>query len=342
MSDKSKIAWTDETLNVVIGCEKVSAGCANCYAIPTTHRGMAEQHRGVTKKIRSGVDWNGEINLVPSRLFIPCRQQRARRIFVNSLSDLWHKNVDPDFVAALYGVALSTPRHTYQILTKRPERMREWYRHMGSFRDDTHFEGWPGAVVEAFSQALAIDSQLYREGKGQEEFHSKWCGGAQKTFTWPPPNVHLGITVEDQAAAEERIPILLDTPATVRWLSVEPMLEQIDLRPWLGSRELHWVVVGGESGNGARPCKAEWIQDVVDQCRDVGVPVFVKQLGADVRCSGATWGVEQERNHGGLTHWPEGTKRTAGLGDIHIDLNQSKGGEIDEWPESLRVREFPA
>lgn len=332
MSDKSKISWTDETLNVVIGCEKVSAGCANCYAIPTTHRGMAEQHKGVTKAIRSGLDWNGEINLVPHRLFIPCRQQRPRRIFVNSLSDLWHKNVSPSFLAALYGVALSTPRHTYQILTKRPERMREWYRWMDSFHVDTHSDGFPGAVAHAFSEALAIDLQLEAEGKGKAEFHSEWCGGDQETFTWPPPNVHLGITVEDQEAAEERIPILLDTPASVRWLSVEPILERVDLRPWL--TELDWIVVGGESGTGARACDVDWIRDIVDQCQDIGTPVFVKQMGvlpydsnAELVKGSAAFNTRLGHLADGEACWP---------------LLDNKGGELEDMPIEIRVREFPA
>ncbi len=294
MSVDSKIEWTDATWNVVTGCTKVSPGCDHCYAERLTER-------------FHGKGSFAEVVLHPERLDLPNRWRKPRRVFVNSMSDLFHKDVPDEFIARVWVVMASTPQHTYQILTKRHGRMR-------SLLPSPDFQVLTGRAAFDFCQ------------------RNKRPPGR----SWPLPNVHLGVSVEDQKHADLRISALLDTPAAVRFLSCEPLLGpvNIDRYLWLDgpstagpfydhagryrggggiggqaltsvpSGDLHWVIVGGESGAGARPLELDWVRSIVNQCGDAGVPVFVKQLGS-------VW---------------------AGSG---------KGGDMDAWPADLRVREFP-
>lgn len=285
----TKIQWTDEVWNPVVGCARVSPGCANCYAERVAHRGLTKHHRGLTVVGNHGPRWTGEARFVPEAQWKPLHWRKPRRVFVNSMSDLFHDDITFEQIAAVFGVMAATPHLTYQVLTKRPARMLEFMR-------------WIGRATE-----------------------------------WPLPNVWLGVSVEDQRRADERIPLLLECPAAVRFLSVEPMLEAIDLRRWTNDEHgrrhigapagIGWVIVGGESGPGARPCSLGWIRSVVEQCGAAGVPVFVKQLGADVR---GPWG---NRKNG--QPWSEDY--------IHLKHNiiDRKGGDPSEWPEDLRVQEFP-
>jgi len=250
MADHSAIEWTDATWNPVRGCSLVSAGCTNCYAMRDAHRfsGPGTPYDGLTKLTEHGPVWTGEIRLVPELLDQPLRWEKPRRIFVNSMSDLFHPEVPSEFIAAVFHRMAMAKQHIFQVLTKRPERMFQWCTGKYSF------------------------------GLGRT--------GEPVTLT----NVWLGVSVEDQATADERIPILLQTPAAVRWVSAEPLLEPIDLFQVLPffplampkSKQppsLDWVVVGGESGPGARPMHPAWVRSIRDQCLAARVPFFFKQWG---------------------------------------------------------------
>jgi protein gp37 len=282
----TSIQWTDETWNPVVGCARVSPGCENCYAERVAHRGLTERHRGLTVVGKHGPRWIGEARFVPEALGKPLHWRKPRRVFVNSMSDLFHDDITFEQIAAVFGVMAATPHLTYQVLTKRPARMVEFFRWM---------------------------------------------------VRPPLPNVWLGVSVEDQRRADERIPLLLECPAAVRFLSVEPLLGPVYLdyaafngcdsfgsMPWIG-----WVIVGGESGPGARVCDLDWIREVVKQCRVAGVPCFVKQLGS--AASDPKNGIA-----GAALKVPADF-----LDRVSKRLRDRKGGDMDEWPENLRVQEFP-
>lgn len=320
MGEKTGIAWTDSTWNPVRGCTPVSAGCAHCYA-----RTFAERWRGIPgHPFEQGFD----VRLVPEALDLPLHWRKPRRIFVNSMSDLFHEAVPEDFIVGVFEVMARVPQHTYQVLTKRPDRMRRF------------MESWQRGELTG---VLSGD----RESTG---------------YKTPLPNVWLGVSVEDQAAADERIPHLLATPAALRFLSCEPLLGPVSLQPtidaWarqvasavVNSRRLPslpprlgWVIIGGESGPGARPCDLAWIRSLLAQCRAAAVPAFVKQLGAFI----------QDRNDAGfdgdtVISWPMGTdvehhQEDAGYqgAPVRVRLLDRKGGVVTEWPPDLRVQQFP-
>ena len=271
-NDNSKIEWTDATWSPTVGCAKVSPGCDNCYAIRTAARFQGSPaYAGTVHRGQSGLDWTGTVNSLPDRLDAPLHWREPRRIFVNSMSDLFHDQVPDEFIARVFAVMALAHHHTFQVLTKRHGRMRSL---LGDRR-------WREAIRY---HALGFDQtdQLGTDG------------------IWPLPNVWLGVSVEDQHWADIRIPALLDTPAAVRWISAEPLLGPITLRaPWVGGRigdrapnahdllgigdaspPLNWVVVGGESGPGARPMHPDWARRLRDQCAAAGVPFFFKQWGA--------------------------------------------------------------
>lgn len=246
MSDRTKIEWTDASWNVVTGCTVVSPGCDNCYA-----KTFAERWRGTPGHyFEQGFD----VQLRPDKLDQPLRWKKPRRIFVNSMSDLFHKDVPDEYIARVLAVIALTPQHTYQLLTKRHGRMKSL---LGGVDGSGH------RLLEATTDETTAQA-LY-------------------DAPWPLPNLWLGVSVEDQARADLRIPALLDTPAYMRWLSCEPLLGPIDLRATdkdtLVDGGIDWVVVGGESGHGARPMHPDWARDLRDQCTDTGVPFFFKQWG---------------------------------------------------------------
>lgn len=282
MSDQRNggIAWTDETWNPVRGCSRVSDGCRWCYAerVAARFSGPGQPYEGLTRKGR----WTGEVRLVPEHLADPLRWKRPRRVFVNSMSDLFHESLSDETIAAVFGVMAASPQHTFQVLTKRPERAREWFLWISSGR----LGPLPGGGVATTCMLIAERTDGTRD-------HPATRG--PRPNDWPLPNVWLGVSVEDQAAADARIPLLLECPAAVRWISAEPLLGPIVLRPeWLPlprsepddfrywvahDNRLRWVVVGGESGPGARPMHPEWARRLRDQCSAAGVPFFFKQWG---------------------------------------------------------------
>ena len=293
MGDKTGIEWTDATWNPIRGCSRISQGCVNCYAEKVAARfsGPGLAYEGL---VNVWGQWNGTIKVVPEHMADPLRWRRRRRIFVNSMSDLFHHDVPLEVIETVFGVmALSHERHIFQVLTKRAAAMRQFM--VGA--QMRHESGVHMATVHA---------QRAMDELGIKREHINIWPCIHERPSWPLPNVWMGVSVEDERVAH-RIGDLQQTPAAVRWLSVEPLIGPLDLRGRLDG--IHWVVVGGESGVGARPCREEWVTDVVHACQAAQVPVFVKQLGAV--WSGA----------GSVTH--------------------RKGADMAEWPEALRVREFP-
>ncbi len=366
----TSIEWTrgddgskGETWNPVVGCSIKSAGCTNCYAMGIAHRGMSKQHRGLTVMTSRGAKWNGEVRFLPDVLAKPLSWRKPRRVFVNSMSDLFHEGLAFEQIAAVFGVMAACPQHTFQVLTKRPERAREFFAWLGA--EQHRYEGGQAtACVVAAQQATDYETLV------PAPIYSR---------AWPLPNVWIGVSCEDQRAADERIPILLELPAVVRFVSAEPLLGPIDFRaiPYRGDvdyfldaiagrystipggqgntfahgmalkRPIDWIIVGGESGPGARPCDVAWIRSIVEQCAGAGVPVFCKQLGAKP--------INGERSaihdaHGvaapSLPH-EEVDRLAPNYVDGHVvrpapvRLRDRKGADMAEWPEDLRVRAFP-
>ncbi len=215
MGTNSKIEWTEQTWNPTVGCTKISPGCKHCYAETMARRLQAMGTHGYENGFR--------LTLMPKRLAEPLERRKPTVYFVNSMSDLFHAKVPFDYIRRVFDVMAQAPRHTFQVLTKRAERMAEFCRN--------------GAV---------------------------------------PPNVWLGVSVENRRHGVPRITVLREIDASVRFLSIEPLLEglgEIDLTG------IHWVIVGGESGPKARPMKREWVDDIKRQCDDAGVAFFFKQWG---------------------------------------------------------------
>lgn len=309
MPSETSIAWTDVTWNPTRGCSRVSEGCRNCYAERVAHRFSYDggTYEGLTRDTANGPRWTGEVRLVPHLLDWPLRKRKPLRIFVNSMSDLFHESLSDEEIAAVFGVMAACPQHTFQILTKRAERLPKWF-------------AWLQAKIEASHQVFPDDSDgwIARHLVTNRARHFGAPGKVQASGDdWPLPNVWLGVSVENQATADDRIPLLLQTPAAVRFLSCEPLLEPIRLETNLfdpqyccwdcgamicrgpgntyererellqncvvckasldGKRKLDWVIIGGESGPGARPVDVAWIRSVHDQCANAAVPVFVKQ-----------------------------------------------------------------
>jgi protein gp37 len=280
VATNTAIQWTDASWNPVVGCKRVSAGCDHCYAFQLHDQRHIAWKRGrfpgAPKQYHVPFS---QVQLLPERLSDPLHWRKPRRVFVNSMSDLFHEDVPDEFILDVWATMRIAKQHTFQILTKRPERMRDWVR--------------------------------------------KWAS----TPTYD--NIWLGVSVENQAAADERIPLLLETPAAVRFLSCEPLLGPLDLNPWLtfqgeydkaewhlahygASQPLRWVIIGGESGPHARLMHPEWACSLVAQCRAAGVAPFVKQLGSQLA--------------------------------YRFSLKDRHGGNMEEWPPDypeLCVREYP-
>jgi len=301
---KTSIEWTRSeagtpgyTWNAIRGCSKVSSGCKNCFAERMAARfcGEGQPYHGL---IRDG-KWSGEVRFIPEMLAAPLHWKKPSLVFVNSMSDLFHESLSFEQIAAVYGVIASCPQHTFQILTKRAERMVEFYEWI---RSETAEHGdFIGDTLCSLSSAELAD--------GSDEDHDAkfWkLRNMVDGLKWPLPNVHVGVSVENQAAADERIPYLLRCPAAVRWISAEPLLSGLDIRKYLkptlvannGERLQHpdpkvpstggtwewgldWIVVGTESGPGRRPSDVAWFDSIIDQCKSANVPVFVKQIEVD-------------------------------------------------------------
>jgi protein gp37 len=322
---KTKISWTDRTWNPTRGCARVSEGCRNCYAERQARRfaGPGQPYEGL---IDAHGRWNGEARFVAEHLGDPFRWRDPQVVFVDSMSDLFHEDITDEQIAAVFGVMAVCSQHTFQILTKRPARMRAWFNRCGD------------PVRECIAEALK-HLPVHQKGYAVTEPTGRvaWTG----LVAWPLPNVWLGVSVEDQDAADNRIDLLLKTDAAVRFLSCEPLLGPINLRGIGASPDddedvrinalagtysvsrrgeddeddedeygtkIDWVIAGAESGPGARDCSVQWLRWLRDQCAEELVAFFLKQ--ASTRGSEAvggpliTLGANSRRKGGGIIELP--------------------------------------
>jgi len=343
MAETSHIEWTDATWNPVTGCSVVSPGCKNCYAMKLAGTRLRDHPSrvGLTQWTKSGPVWTGEVRLNEQWLSQPLSWRRPRRIFVCAHGDLFHEDVPDEWIDRVFAVMALAPRHTFQVLTKRAARMRAYL--------STHRWHLWGAIGRALDAA-------------------RWASlppvmGGDHT---PLPNVWLGVSVEDQQRADDRIPYLLATPAAVRFLSCEPLLGPVDLT-WLDlaaveARErepsgltrldaltgihsddengdipgiwgepdprVDWVICGGESGAAARPMHPDWARSLRDQCAAAGVPFFFKQWGA--------WAPDPSANciEASTAYWPDGTigagsaEMNGGLGTSFWQVGKKAAGRL--------------
>ena len=332
MADKTGIEWTDATWNPVTGCAKVSQGCKHCYAEREWPR--------MTKLVPAyaGRDFT-DVRTHGDRLDQPIRWAKRRMIFVNSMSDLFHPAVPDDFIDSVFGVMWAClygrneqDGHIFQVLTKRADRMRDY------FRTDRR-EAWARSAVH---HGGGIDP----DGIWDQTMN----------YEGPHPRIWLGVSVENQEAADERIPLLLRTPAAVRWISAEPLLGRVDLCEhfgmwWnqtmdcfesVGSRfnrdpnnlahtAIDWIVVGGESGPSARPMSPDWARSLRDQCAAAGVPFMFKQWGEWLPMLGQREGIPVKQTKKTSDGWIMGWagKKTAGRlldGVLHDGYPVTRGG----------------
>jgi protein gp37 len=339
VTGKTSIEWTDQpgyvgaVWNPTTGCTRVSAGCDNCYAFalhdkryatnlktaeiffdkndsampPSNRRDLVASGRDQGAALPWPKQYDlpfSRVQLLPERLDAPLRTRRPTCYFVDSMADLFHEDVPDEFLMQVWSTMERATWHRFLILTKRP--------------------------------------QLMRERLGDEP---------------PLPNVWLGTSVEDQASADERIPHLLATPAAVRFLSCEPLLGEVNLgeylwwdhtpmhlqrdpeqypEDWSPTEELHWVIVGGESGPRARPMDLAWARSLRDQCVAAGVSFFMKQMGSVPMESDSVWRARPLTRVLKATNAPRVPD-----GFVPIALRESHGRDMSEWPEDLRIREFP-
>jgi protein gp37 len=314
MGDKTPIQWTDASWNPLAAfdretgkrgwfCTKVSDGCTKCYA------------EGLNKRLGTGHLYRaGNLPKIEFRLVNldqPARWTRPRRIFVNSMTDLFHEEVSVELIDRVFAAMALARQHVFQVLTKRPERM----------------SAYSASLPSRFGSAERAAELLLSTFPGQLFNITQILDVASQFVTGSPHNVWLGTSIEHQKAADERVPELLRTRAAIRFLSCEPLLGPIDFsrsyKPW-GSggasagalSRIRWAIVGGESGTKARPLNVEWARSLVRQCQSAGVSVFVKQLGLS-------------------PYFAENGARK------YLQLKDHKGGDWNEWPEDLRVRDFP-
>jgi|GEM_PF-176980 len=371
---KTSIEWTarpgtqGESWNVVTGCTPVGPGCLHCYARRQAERFWPTQYLGA-----GTYPWKGkehpwvypphergrtfaDVMYHPERLEAPLHWRGPRTVLVTSMGDLWHPDVPDAFIDQVQAVMQLCPEHLFIDVTKRPERRRDYLL-------------TPGLYDRILHQADILRARFPRK---------RLSGiGVPDPAKHPAPWIWRLTSIEDQATADSRIPPTLETPAAVRGVSAEPLLGPVDLvhlenpddhchasalhrqhddNRYEFDNRLDWVIVGGESGPQARPCRVAWIRTIVKQCQGADVPVFVKQVGAYAvdrndrlgdegpgydPCDPRDW-PEPERG------WDDGSRGNIERLDdgyqgapVHIRLKSRKGNDPAEWPADLRVREFP-
>lgn len=313
------ISWTEETWNPVAGCSIVSPACTNCYAMSVAAMierasGGRTHYAGTTKTVNGKPVWTGKLVMAPEHIVTaPLRWKRPRRVFVNSMSDLFHEDMPDKWIDRVFAIMALSPQHTFQVLTKRPERMRRY-------------------MTSAMGRIADLIIAMRRE-RGDISPVIPLPHITPGHAWWPLANVWLGVTAEDQARADERVPSLLETPAAIRFVSAEPLLGPIGFRQFripaephsqthdalsgyssdtpfglikaglpdrFGRGRLDWIIVGGESGPGARPTHPDWVRAIRDDCAAAGVAFHLKQV-----------------------------------------TENGKKVPIDRWPADLRIQEFP-
>jgi protein gp37 len=292
------IQWTNRTWNPIRGCTRVSEGCRHCYAETVAARfsGPGMPYEGLAMMTPSGPRWTGTVRVIEEHLLDPLRWTKPSVVFTNSMSDLFHEGLSDQDIDRVFVVMALSPKHTFQVLTKRAARMRDYFAAEG--------------LYERWLRAANVVRQ--RSNKG-------WNTGVSDPRIIFPKWIWLGVSVEDQKTADERIPALLDTPAPVRFVSAEPLLNRTEIgfaMPWQTTdpptrygRSLAWVIVGGESGAGSRRMDPAWAWKILKDCHRAGVPAFMKQAGTVL-----------------AREW---------------NCRDRKGGDMSEWPEKYRVREMP-
>lgn len=342
----SSISWTDETWNPTVGCRRVSPGCENCYAERVAHRGMSKQHRGLTVLGKSGIRWNGKVNLVEDRLLDPLRWRKPRKIFVDSMSDLFYSGVPQGHRDLAVCVMLMADWHTFQVLTKRAPEMRAYFADADTYRrlaevafpvisrmmsDDGVYPVAPFSMGDALRRVINF-----------RKFPCDWL--------W------LGVSIEDQQRCDERLMELVHTRASVRFVSYEPALEDVDFGlerqiPDSGvvlrvADLIHQIIIGGESGGGARPFNIAWLRNTIRQCRESFLPLFVKQIGSNpIDCTTPTGRTDGHLKYISI---PKGGVRPgARLACAFCDhagvtfATDGKGEDAAQWPEGFRIRQWP-
>jgi protein gp37 len=361
MADGTKIEWTDETWNPIVGCVIVSRGCTNCYAMKVAGARLdgnpaTPHYAGTTAKSKAGPVWTGKVaQASQATLLKPLTWKKPRRVFVNSMGDLFAENVPTNWIDQVFAIMALAPQHQFQVLTKRPERMRDYVADPNG----------PRRVAR-----VCIDLFLDQKVKATNDWPVQSVGDIDDPedvrIKWPLPNAWLGVSVEDQATADARIPHLLSTPAAIRWISAEPLLGPVDLTALSLNRPdgifptglphevnalhgisavdgistscptLDWVVVGGESGPGARPMHPDWARSLRDQCAAAGVPYFFKQWGkwvhecSDIDGNIFDWGNAEER--GILHYWSDDGTSSIPVAKA-LDPKTLDGITHDAWPE---------
>lgn len=372
----SKIQWTNKTWNPIVGCSKISAGCKNCYAIGMAWRLQHIEHSkdkyaGTVEKTANGQrNWTGKINLSEKDLLKPLEWKKPKMIFVNSESDLFHENVPFEFIDKVFAVMALNPQHTFQVLTKRPARMVEYFQS----RDEDMVEIREAAMIMVCDYPHLFHVTERLKGEAREQIgpihitstiqpHLKAAGwywdvtnseyGKESKLEyegeWPLKNIWLGASVENQQTADERIPLLLQVPAAVRFLSCEPLLGPLDLMqdqlrrkdgsypfPYLADKHrtkwlhnINWVIAGGESGHGARPVHPDWLRSLRDQCQKAGTSFFLKQWGEYYTTSILTTSGEPHfRMFTDMQHWVDKAQTWVRGGRcISIDGRECKSGK---------------
>lgn len=308
MGKNTGIEWTGATWNPIRGCSRVSEGCRNCYAerVAARFNQPGEPYAGLAIRRPNGeAQWTGEIMFVERHIDDPSRWKKPMRIFVNSMSDLFHPGVTAEMLSRIFLAMAKAPQHTYQILTKRPERLLESMDATEEFRAN-------------------VNGELFPQG-------------------WPPPNWFFGVSIEDQATADHRLPILARTKCAGKFVSYEPALGPVDFEKVFDNDEsamawCDWIIVGGESGPGSRPMHIEWARAVRDLCQREGIPFFFKQWGDWTRWEPRfpVGKVMHMRNDGSLHHEPS-FAGASGVPVVRVGKKHA-GSELDgcEWKEYPR------
>lgn len=311
---KTRIPYSQRNYETVGGCDKIKSGCKNCYAIPLIHRmNCCQKKQGRYKGLVKDGDWTGKVELFEDRVEQPLHRGIPTTYFVNSRSDTFHKDVPWAFIDKIHTVMALCPQHKFLLFTKRWERARNYYT------DETYGGNMRAAVVE--TNAMHISTAKHKEAF---PWLDENCGAS---LIWPLPNVHLYFSAGTQPEVDEAVSILLEIPVAVRGLSLEPFLEALHISsvpmgivtkdeltytPVVARLQDHIdsIIVGCESGTKRRPCKIEWVDSIVDQCKEAGVPCYVKQINTtDLRPPGV--------------------------------FNNKVSTKPEEWPPSLRVRDMP-